>query len=235
MNEFLYQELELSEVFAASPQHLNDPFDCQIDPQAAIKRASRRVKDADRLALFREMSDNFSAQPPVLKRKGISCFSKHCDSLTMWSHYADSHFGVCLTYQIDGDALADRYSSDSTDPYLVAIADVEYGRTYFTDWLVSGDLEDPIEGEPVTSAAAKTLVVKSSDWHYENEVRIIMSGPGPIELPRDALSQVLFGVRTTESSKRAIRAIAERRNPNINFGQCRFTDEFDFGLTFDDI
>ncbi len=29
----------------------------------------------------------------------VSCFSETCDSILMWSHYADSHKGVCIEFE----------------------------------------------------------------------------------------------------------------------------------------
>ena len=41
----------------------------------------------------------------VAQRKGIACFLSNCDNLLMWAHYADSHKGVCLKFNILEDTI----------------------------------------------------------------------------------------------------------------------------------
>lgn len=98
----------------------------------------------------------------------ISCFSKRNDSTLMWSHYADSHRGICLEYNMP-----------SNDNYK----EVEYTNKrpqmrLFN--LISAFLGHKMIGKELnayeykyTNDILKPFFVKSLDWKYEEEVRCI--------------------------------------------------------------
>jgi len=40
----------------------------------------------------------------LVKPKGLLCFSRHWHNPVLWAHYADSHKGLCLGFDVpDGD------------------------------------------------------------------------------------------------------------------------------------
>ncbi len=83
---------------------------------------------------------------------GIVCFSKNYDDPVLWSHYADSHRGVALVFEIpDDQAISIHYQPER----LRSDADAAIRRGGFTE----PDLN------PFVAA-------KFASWRYENEVRM---------------------------------------------------------------
>lgn len=100
----------------------------------------------------------------------ISCFSKRNDSILMWSHYADSHRGVCLEFET---------------PNQKEFAEVEYTNkrptikmyNLFSTYIAHDFIGKPIEAEGFKYAKdlIKPFFVKSTDWSYEEEIRCLFS------------------------------------------------------------
>lgn len=234
VNEYLWQELELSQWFACHPSKLNDPFDCVVNPFLALDRALEKPLNKERSKKLWEIRDTFLAVDPRGKPSGIVCFSKIRDSHLMWSHYAAGHTGVCLTYEFPVDYVSNTYSSKggSEDFYQVGLASVRYGDDAYFNWLVSGDLDDPVPGEWIVNAAAMTMVSKANSWSYEDEVRLIMSNEGSVRYSHRFLTEVTFGLRTSDVHRQLIRKIVARVSPEAVFVNTVRNPQSDFGLDF---
>ena len=113
-----------NELFFATKAQFNDPFDCRPRfvteatvaekcrfLKGALKYARYLPQDRDKLAnlakglskenkLFGEaMQDTIGYLEERLHHGvGILCLSTKFDDILMWSHYADSHRGVCLAF-----------------------------------------------------------------------------------------------------------------------------------------
>jgi hypothetical protein len=235
VNEYLWQELELAELFACSPDKLNDPFDCQIDPLASLRRAIKDCENRERREVLHEILGEFETQDPREKDRGICCFSVSAESHLMWSHYADSHKGVCLLYDFPADYFPDKYRYERDDNlYFVGCAKVEYGDNDYYKWLTEGQLDDPIPDEPVACAAAKLFVTKAKCWSYEEEARIIVSEEAFLSYEKSFLKQVIFGLKTPKRQQDLIRSLLRKENPSVVFAQTIRDPNSDFGLVFQD-
>lgn len=236
INQFLWQELELGQLFAAAPEKLNDPFDCRADPLAAIARAEKNVTDTAHLGILAEIRESFDRHDPRAKDVGAICFSEDMNSGLMWSHYAKGHSGVCLMYSIDSEEFAKRYSYEKNpDFYLAGMTTLEYQDDALTDWLTGGEFDEPIHGQPIVNTAAKMLSSKSQEWSYEQEFRILMNREGLVTLPENSIIQVAFGLRTSSQVQELITSAVKRRNPNAAFCKAVPHSERDFGLHFEDL
>lgn len=234
VNEYLWQELELAQWYACPPTKLNDPFDCLVDHLLALDRAKASCKDDVRLEQLNEIKRQFEKQDPRRKQRGIVCFSMVRDSHLMWSHYAAGHTGVCLTYEFPSEAISKAYPSNNEVGgfYQVALASVEYGDDVYCDWLVHGDFDDPIPGQFVVNAAARTMISKATSWSYEQEVRLIMSNEGQISFAHDFLTEVTFGLRTSEVHRRLIKKMLDRASSKTDYLSTMRSPFSDFGLEF---
>lgn len=133
--EFGLQNIRRRQLKIATINSLNDPFEmiAAASPDARVRTALLKTKD--------EMD----------QLRGLLCFSRDWHNSVQWAHYAQSHHGLCLGFDIPDELLRR----------------VQYQRRRMTI--------DPsvIEAE---GAAAKALMadlisIKSSHWRYENEVR----------------------------------------------------------------
>ena len=117
---------------------------------------------------------------------GIVCFSTKLDCLLMWGHYTRSHKGFVVEF----------------DPHHSLFHPSEFGKV---DYSQTRPVFEPAD-------ARKMLLVKSKEWEYENEYRLIKSlskldravkekGKQPIEekhfiqLPLDAMKAVYIGLK----------------------------------------
>ena len=128
--------LDNNSLYFARPNEFNDPFDCQIKPDTdtteeeikkfLIKEGPKRLtvernsflaswlyNEPDR---WKNTIENVFSN--VISSNGICCFTRKSDNLLMWSHYTDSHKGICLKFEILKDAeyfqlpLAVKYSNE---------------------------------------------------------------------------------------------------------------------------
>jgi len=134
---------------------LNDPFDlCPLD---TTDPAVSKAMDSVTAGLWRT--------------RAILCFSRNWDNLLLWSHYGDSHKGVCFGFDIPEHEPGINYDTDVLyQPNLLQIRGPED---------VNFDLAD------------RLLRTKHESWSYEQEVRMFVN----LDDPPDAndLNWIEFG------------------------------------------
>ncbi|RYE18133.1 MAG: DUF2971 domain-containing protein, partial [Sphingobacteriaceae bacterium] len=103
------------------PTAFNDIFDCTpklidfgrlpIDyREYLINQYQSDLSEEKRTELLQTMQqhpDEFlteilskKAMQNEVENRGISCFSRNHDNMLMWAHYADSHQGICIGYNL---------------------------------------------------------------------------------------------------------------------------------------
>lgn len=100
----------------------------------------------------------------------IACFSKRNDSMLMWSHYSNSHQGVCIEYDVeDIDCLRNvEYIYEMKGSYLYKVM----SNILAVDYLTRNKIEFNNK-EMLDEGIIKPFYAKSIDWSYEEEVRCI--------------------------------------------------------------
>jgi Protein of unknown function (DUF2971) len=133
--QFGLSNLALRRLKIARFSELNDPFELiAVD-----------LSDTDHRA-------GFSAKKKLINEsEGLVCFSRAwCDPL-LWSHYGDSHYGICLGF-------------DVPDKLLVPVK--------YVKGLHKIDLTSPsTKQEAVDQLLKKLRYTKFYGWKYEDEVR----------------------------------------------------------------
>lgn len=130
----------------------------------------------------------------------ISCFSERKDSLLMWSHYANSHKGFCVEYDLKllHFISEDSYHYDDEEEYydeedcfaIENIYPVIYSKKRMLNFetlkmirkieLLGNNIQ-PVDDEgedydrSILSKVLPMFVNKGSDWKYEREWRIILT------------------------------------------------------------
>ena len=88
-------------IWARKATDFNDPYDCLITT-SSMERQIKRIKRIGTNLLLKELEDMQKAfideAQKIRASQAVSCFSCICDSLLMWSHYADQHKGMCVVY-----------------------------------------------------------------------------------------------------------------------------------------
>ena len=130
----------------------------------------------------------------ILNGFSYYCMTESPDNILMWSHYADSHKGVCFKF----DLLQD------LDTFFITVP-VEYNSEYLEF--------DTLDGNP-----APIIQRKSLEWRYEKEHRTIrVNEHGLVKINRETLVEIIFGCRTSKSDKSRIRDIAIKNGFNVTF------------------
>lgn len=223
-NPFHQERLASGMFYFACPDSLNDPYDMRIQPrydllsdtefaEIARKHALRRnprltgwaLEDTcrDMARIWRSELDHDLDQKKenddlIINRDlGVFCLSERPDRVLMWSHYANSHDGVCLGYQVETLEWIRRLMLQKCG-LVIWMGRVKYARKY------------PCILPVVNKSIATTrmcLTTKSSVWSYEKEWRLIIHEPKERGLCFGAsvISEVVFGCNTSPSTIDAIR------------------------------
>lgn len=216
INQFLYSLLLDSKLWFSTPNEFNDPFDLRF---ISGLQTNKRQKDSAINNLIIQLSDNKikfnkSKVRQALQKQskmvdfdkrvndiivndfqtlGICCFSKTIDNILMWSHYADSHKGVCLEFDFRID-----------DPLKRHLRKVSYSWDFPT----------------ITSLFdyEKGVITKAKCWHYENEYRMIHQTPGLHKFNKSSLKGIIFGAKTdTHEVEKIVNLIKNNGYSNVTF------------------
>ena len=206
------------------PSAFNDPFELLPEVVSPLSQANQLLRIAfDITAKRRQHSLPASADEQdglvstdALSRDvvhqlnaliGIFCLSKRADSLLMWAHYADSYAGAVIEF-------------DGSHEVFSNPIEVDYHRIRPK---ISVDFyRNPREPIPVAE-----LCVKSDQWAYEQEVRVIRplsecrkigtdARQFPVyvkDIPATCIKSVILGERTPVSEQRNL--YARLRESNI--------------------
>lgn len=145
---------------------LNDPFDCltYVDEkycnhvlELAINSMQDKFKTEDIVDYFvKNGSDKIKSDIESIREKiGVACFSDNYDSLLMWAHYTNSHQGICIEYN----------THKIPQNYMLLPVAYQKDRYNATDDIISRNMNNILN----------PYFVKSIDWEYENEWRLVLT------------------------------------------------------------
>jgi len=134
--------LEKKRLKLSTIKDLNDPFDlCPIDTSDP---------------LVSKAADALSSQ--LWRSTAILCLSRNWDNLLLWSHYGNSHQGICLGFDIP-----------DSDP----------GTKFDTDVVYQPNLLQIRRPEDLFDVANRLPRTKHESWSYEQEVRMFANLDDP--------------------------------------------------------
>jgi len=218
--------LQNHRIYCSSPANFNDPWDCKpfFDPALLDDPDARRAsaealistrtggpeldhiddrlrRDPDFLRfLFPKFSANLSEF--ITTRWGVYCLTPEPGSTLMWSHYARNHKGICIEFS----ARANKFAMATQ---------ILYQKEY-PQFL----LHDP-------NSTNVMLIVKSDEWAYEKEFRLIcprftdvraapliMEGNYLMIGPDDLIS-IILGCQIEDKSAKAIEEMVSAHAPKV--------------------
>ncbi len=227
MNEQTLSILKNRSVWYASPSSFNDPFDCKIRPlkvpndgefigdfsdmdqleyylASRVKEASEKGNENEfhefLYKLTKRRNDKLEEQS---KSYAVMCFSEIHDHGLMWSHYADEHKGIVITFERNEDNMLGRSSCRPTrySRHYPRISHAEYWNSR------KNAPKDKPEDHDVLSMC---LFTKYEDWFYEKEWRDVVynsEGAGKLIQLDAKIKGVFFGCRTPEVDKQIVKDI----------------------------
>lgn len=223
-------------VYCSKPSDFNDPWDCRpffnteiladptelqkhIDWAARTCRRDGRMSEADIARMQRELRDpallaqmvhqcTIATQQAVLERYRVYCLCPDITNALMWAHYADSHRGICLEFNVHNEAIC-------------CALEVQY----FNEFPMTRQYSDDLAENLLPSLA------KSDVWRYENEYRLIVQDAanatahetllatnGFLKLPDGALRSVIVGCQGPYD---AVRELVGKSNAEIPVRRVR--------------
>lgn len=194
-----------NELYWSSPLNFNDPFDSfpshrvigdnrkkKSEFRRVIKKFQPDMSRNDRRLLSRRATartnteieeDMMSRQNLMNQMTGVCCLTTKCDNILMWSHYADSHKGLCLRFRTQSRFYPKIFTSDL---YFELAFPVIYSINRPMINIV-----DPVRDNLVD----ELFLTKADIWKYEEEWRLInhTDGPGIYKYPPDRLDGIILG------------------------------------------
>lgn len=209
--ERLEATLRKGTIYCSKPSDFNDPWDCRPffntdlldDPQERqrhidwvvdicrrggcmsnddIAKMAPQLENRDLLdEKIREITNGM--QEAVMDRYRVYCMCPDAKNQLMWAHYADSHRGICLEFNVKNEVIC-------------GALEVQYFSAFPVTRAYSNDLKENL----------LPLLAKSDAWQYENEFRLIaqekgnatehdtlLTQNGQLKLPEGALSGIIIG------------------------------------------
>lgn len=228
--ERLAETLAENTIHCSRPSEFNDPWDCKpfysIDIDDERERLAhadwavgicrrkggmseedmenmRRIlmTDGQRAAsIIRGITD--SVMETINERYRLYCLGPDQQSLLMWSHYADSHRGVCIEFDLRNDVMCCALGCHYRIGFPVL-------RPYDTS----------------TDAALSVLLSKADCWSYEREYRMVaqersqavtggtlMTDDSLLRVPEGAIASIIVGC---QADYRAVEAAVGKARPGL--------------------
>ena len=226
LDNYCWDNLESSTFYFSAPEKLNDPADCQINLAKAFHLA--RVNQQFNYSHQDEQFFMKFARDVEDRARTCGVLSLCSGSIDgdkerlLWAHYAKNHAGICLTFKIPYTFVI---------KHLIGCAKVQYTPDALYDALrrlnISGNPDFDTEIKPIVTAF---LTTKSPEWAYENESRLISFAPCLLEFDRSWLSQICFGLRTSDVDRARVRELATKY-PNCSLVEAVNSENDLFRLT----
>lgn len=196
-------------------EDFNDPFDCKIALRdnynpSEIRNFLSKFKWGESVSLD-NMVSHYANNPSQLcclmvnsinqyltESVRICCFTKNPKNLLMWSHYADSHRGMVLEFDVLQDI--DVFEKMTT----------MYYRKDF-----------PIENWMNGNFLISLIASKALCWKYEEELRLIKINfqNNKVNFKKNALRSVIFGCKTNKAEMKLVQDSLNNYS-NISFKKC---------------
>lgn len=154
----------------------------------------------------------------------IACFSEIINSVTMWSHYANSHKGFALEYDTKDFRLKCQFCENLKQCNKAAVCNLypviyhnrRYDATDFLGWYIGRSMGLPFK-DPDTFISSKVLLYKSSQWSYEKEWRLIVSklnefqDKSPVCIYHLKPKAIYYGSRISSIHKKLLHLMAKEK------------------------
>ena len=186
--------------WAASLSTLNDPLEAKYDssPLADV------LNLVDTINQDNTLSDNFQEMADNLRRIGIFSLAAKYDDHKLWAHYAGSHTGFCVGYDVT---------------LLKPLNNIKHNIVPISYAIhpASLTLEDMLSN--LDSFLQKTVGVKHIEWEHEQESRIVTDVYGKMEHDFRAIKSIHFGIKMPE--KRIKQVMKAMRGRGITYYQMQ--------------
>lgn len=222
-----YKDLLNNILWLSSRTKLNDPFDSQIPlrydlcteeqlKKKMIDLLSHRVQGKIPAHLIESQYAKLRANPDYFRNNlekaieqtvGVFSMTQHRDNLLLWAHYAKGHTGFCVEF----DSL--KLNNNLDDKFIkLKMRFFLFKVIYDHKFPLINPCDDPME-----EIYKKQFLLKSKDWEYEDEWRIVfLDGSNKKEpIASECIKNIYFGLRASNENIETSIEILKKSNPNI--------------------
>lgn len=223
------------EVYFASADQFNDPFDCaiprrykpeELTPEnvflATVKVLRQKYpKNSDaelhKIAYKGQQKDgihdpdnadkfNKEYHERFNKGWGILSLTAEDNNFLMWSHYSCSHSGFCI-------GLGTELLYQQTGGQLETVS----YNSIFPEFSLFDELLESFR---------KQTFIKSEVWEYEREHRLLKNGYSRkvVKLNPDTIREIIFGVKMDQNTKFELLGLIKSKYPNAKVYECKLHD-----------
>lgn len=219
-------------IFLPSAHKFNDPFDCRIPLDYLLLETDEELRrnfarklimmhgDEEQKNNIEDLVEKFMAKNHLsdkeellqleendiikLNKHGIYSVSAIPNNLLLWSHYANSHMGVCIGF--NAKKLYDICKFNSLGPV-----------TYFDKYpnmSVLRDNEDIYYNQ---------IYNKSLDWYYEKEFRYVKlnAADTKVEFTSDIIEEIYIGCMSSKENISIIEQLRKDKYPLARLYLCK--------------
>ena len=181
--------------WAATRDKLNDPFEGMYEGDRLdfeINTINLLVKQATKGKVgFDEVKKSIEDLLLFVDKSGIFSLSTSAFEELLWAHYANSHNGYCVKYNLE---KLIHFENKRREKIAVRYENKPHSYT----------LADFLGAKDVSLVLKKLLGIKSKSWTYESEVRLICDPSGKHEYDYRALEAIYFGLGSKKSIRRKV-------------------------------
>lgn len=155
----------------------------------------------------------------------IACFSETIRSVTMWSHYADSHKGFSLEYDTNNFHLRCQNCDKVKNCNKAAVCNIypviyhwqRYDATDYLAWYIGKSIGMPIKNLD-TFTVGKCFLYKSLQWSYEKEWRLIVNkmnefqDKSPVCIYNIRPTAIYYGADIASINRKMLHIIAKEKS-----------------------
>lgn len=143
---------------------------------------------------------------------GVICFTSTNDNILMWSHYANNHEGICIEFDLENSFFNGKYKKSCFDVFSGSTVVDHYANIGVIS-RVKYSTERPTFIDPSEiSYDTEFWFIKSNDWAYENEYRLLLPTDHAIrekemlfyKIDKASIKSVIVGCKMSSNVKREI-------------------------------
>ena len=239
-----------SDIWFACARDFNDPFDIAFEynldgvdtdlavewARNAVRRHEPHLRPEQREVRTLERVTEIRNNPAYLQRVkaefvehnqntfGICSLSAANTNLLLWAHYSQNHSGFCVGLSVDHlNAISMGFVRKKIllDLHEVKYSDILPKPNFFESMI---HLED-------TKHIQDFIETKSTDWHYEQEWRLVLWGQVNkcLRIGHESITEVILGCRISLHNREMILDACRQFLPHAIVFQARKKDR-QFGL-----
>ncbi|MCD2259150.1 DUF2971 domain-containing protein [Psychroserpens luteolus] len=201
--------IEKNYYWSANFKTLNDPFETILTKEKLLKESKfvLPIFGKGSNEKFQPVMDALDNVLSYTEKIGIYSLSKSYIDELLWAHYANSHNGYCIEYDLD--LLLKSYDSDKVYSFPIT----------YKKQPASVDFMDIINSGSSNSLIQKMAGRKSLRWKYEEEIRIVTEDFGEHPYEFDAVKSIYFGLRMKKADR--IKVMKRLKGRGINYFEIR--------------